>query len=255
MNKMSYYTSNAVYKLLESQASHPFVWAAGNAWMLIYGDKTGTPKALVMASGKSWIPQKEILETVEKIAQRSDLPLFFINFDDESESIEKIKLGRPGTNQTELSLDDLKDKFRKFGLQVSSGLCQKSVNDATSSAYHKWQRSLGSAITVTDIDLVRLNSAGDPIEAIELKRSYISLQNWTPFRNDFPNFNLLLSVCKMAEMKMIIAYNVRHKQPVFKDDASQLSLFSYQARDVPEKIGYFSFSDFLTANNNTTNTM
>jgi hypothetical protein len=244
--ELSYYKTNAVYDLLSKEQKHPFVWVSGNAWMLIYGDQMVTPKVLVLAFGKSWTKQKEIIKTMEIIAARSEIPLFFVKFDDEAESIEKVLFGSPGQQPAELTLDELKNEFQKIGLPVENGTCGKSVNDATSSAYHKWQRdNLGSIIKVTDIDLVRLDSDGEPIEVIELKRSFYSFDQWNPYSKDYVNFNLLLSVCKPAAMTVTIAYNVRQTEPFFKDDASQLLLFSYSTQNTPVKIGKFSYNDFL----------
>lgn len=242
---MSYYKTNAVYKLLESEQAHPFVWVSGNAWMLVYGDQTAAPKALVLAFGKSWVLQNEVIQTAKNIAARSGIPLFFVKFDDGTQSIDKVGFGRPGQKPVEMSLDQLKDEFQKIGLPVKSGACGKSVNDATSSAYHNWQRSSLGSIKVTDIDLIRLDLDGSPIEAIELKRSFYSLQDWKPYPDDYVNFNLLLSVCRQAEMKVTIAYNVRQTKPVFKDDASRFMLFSYSTPNLPVKIGQFSYGDFL----------
>lgn len=243
---MNYYKTNAVYESLKSEQAHPFVWLSGNAWMLIYGDQNTTPKALVLAFGESWPLQNDIIETAEKISSASGIPLLFVKFDDAAEStISKVEFGKPGQAR-ELNLDQLTAEFRSLGLPVRSGTCEKSVNNATSSAYHDWQRSSLGSIKVTDIDLIRLNTEGEPIEAIELKRSYYPLEKWNPFSDDYVNFNLLLSVCKQSAMKMTIAYNVRQNKPVFNDDASRFALFSYTANNSPVRIGQFGYSDFLT---------
>lgn len=242
---MSYYKTNAVYARLESEKNHPFVWVSGNAWMLVYGDQNADPKAIVMAFGQSWTLQKEVVETVKKIAANSGIPLFFVKFDDGAQSIDKVGFGRPGQPPTELSLDELKDEFQSIGLPVRSGACGKSVNDATSSAYHNWQRSSLGSIKVTDIDLVRLSKEGEPVEVIELKRSFYALHDWKPYPDDYVNFNLLLSVCKKAGMEMSIAYNVRQTKPIFRDDASRFAIFSYPKPDSPVRLGLFDYKDFL----------
>jgi hypothetical protein len=90
-----------------------------------------------------------------------------------------------------------------------------------------------------------LDSNGEPIEVLELKRSFYSLQDWKPYQDDFVNFNLLLSVCQQADMKMNIAYNVRETKPVFKDDASRFAIFSFSSPSAPKKIGLVNYSDFL----------
>lgn len=242
---MSYYKTNAVYNALNAEQSHPFVWVSGNAWMLIYGDQNITPRAMVLVYGKSWVRQNEVIKTAKTIAKNSGLPLFFVNFDDGAQVIDKVGFGRPGQTPTELTLDQLKDEFQKIGLPVKNGVCGKSVNDATSSAYHKWQRDNLGSIKVTDIDLVRLDLNGEPVEAIELKRSFYSLDQWNPYSDDYVNFNLLLSVCQQAAMKLNIVYNVRQTKPFFNDDASQLLLFAYSTPNKPVKLGKFSYADFL----------
>ena len=132
-----------------------------------------------------------------------------------------------------------------MGLPVKSGACGKSVNDATSSAYHNWQRANLGSIKVTDIDLIRLNDQGMPVEAIELKRSYYPLKDWKPYSDDYVNFNLLHSVCQSAGMEMNIAYNVRQTKPTFFDNASRLTIFSYKNVNSPIKMGEYDFSEFV----------
>lgn len=243
---MSYYKTNAVYHLLNMEESHPFVWVAGNAWILIYGDHQATPKVIALVCGQSWIIQKEITQTVKTLASQAGLPLLFIQFDDTATSIHRVKLRKPGQQACELTLDQLKNEFQTLGLPVKKGRCGKSVNSATSSAYHNWQRSCLGAIKVTDIDLIRLNPHGVPIEAIELKRSFYALQDWQPYPDDYVNFDLLLAVCHRAGMQVTIAYNIRRTQPVFQDDASWLRLFSYQCPCRPVNLGILRYGDFLT---------
>jgi hypothetical protein len=192
-----------------------------------------------LAFGKSWSLQKDVIRS-KKISQIWH-PIFRHPDD------QPISLTKSASNQTttlRAHLDQLKDEFRRW--PVKSGACGKSVNDATSSAYHNWQRSSLGSIKVTDIDLVRLSAEGEPIEAIELKRSFSPLQEWNPYSADYVNFNLLLAVCSRSAMRMTIAYNVRQTKPVFNDNASRLALFSYAAINSPARIGQFSYSDFLT---------
>ena len=122
---MGYYKTNAVYKLLESEQEHPFVWVSGNAWMLIYGDQSATPRALVLAFGKSWSLQEDVIQAAKKISSKSGIPLFFVKFDDSANFIDKVGFGKPGQQPCELTLDQLKDEFHKIGLPVKSGACGK----------------------------------------------------------------------------------------------------------------------------------
>ena len=242
---MAYYQSNAVYKALEQTANHPFAWVSGNAWMLVYGDTSAVPRVMVLAHGTSWKQQPAAMRTFERIAAAARLPVARVAFDDAAESVADVRyadgLAGPGTT---ISLADLKAKFQAFGLPVKSGVCGKSVNDATSSAYHKWQRDNLGAIKVTDVDLVRLDGNGNPTEIVELKRSYYPLSQWKPYSDDFVNFNVLLAVAGKAGLRFTIAYNLRQKTP-FKDDASTLSLFDYRTPNAPKSIGQFPFDDFV----------
>ena len=245
---MAYYQSNAVYKALGSGGNHPFAWVSGNAWMLVYGDSEVVPRVLVLAHGFSWKPEPAALQTFERIAALAGLPAVRVAFDDAAGSIGSADFAATVSGPaTTISLDDLKNRFQAFGLPVRAGACGKSVNDATSSAYHKWQRDNLGAIKVSDIDLVRIDGAGNPTEMIELKRSYYPLDRWKPFSDDFVNFNLLLNVSQKSGMRFTIAYNLRQKTP-FKDDASTVSIFDYPKANAPKHLGHFPFADFVAGN-------
>ena len=116
--------------------------------------------------------------------------------------------------------------FAELGLPVPKGGTKKLINDASSSAFHKWQRQNLGAITVSDLDLFRTKTSFHHAEFIELKRSYIDVESWRPFRADFPNFLLMNSVARRCGVALTIAYNVRHKNPL-NDDPSVISLFGF----------------------------
>lgn len=242
---MAYYTSNAVYESLDRTSGHPFAWVSGNAWMLVYGDAAAVPRVMVLAHGKSWKTQASAVATFGKIAAAAGLPIARVAFDDTAQDVGDVRFADNLTGPaTTVSLVELKAKFQAFGLPVKSGVCGKSVNDATSSAYHKWQRDNLGAIKVTDLDLVRLDGNETPTEILELKRSYYPLDRWKPFSDDFVNFNVLLAVARAAGLRFTIAYNLRQKHP-FKDDASTLSLFDYSAANSPKHLGFAAFPDFV----------
>ncbi|WP_414441824.1 hypothetical protein [Burkholderia sp. 22PA0106] len=242
---MNYYKSNAVYKELEQSDNHPFVWVSGNAWMLVYANEWSVPRLMVLAHGASWEPEPMAMRVCSAIATSAGLPVIQVEFDDTADSIDDVRYANSlGGQATTISLVDLKAQFHAFGLPVTSGACGKSVNDSSSSAYHNWQRDNLGAIKVTDIDLVRINSTGMPREIIELKRSYIPLNQWSPFSSDFVNFNVLHDVARRAVLQFTIAYNVRQTNP-FRDDASWLSLFDYPIPGRPEPLGQFAFGDFV----------
>lgn len=241
---MTYYKTNGVYKMLERADSHPFRWVAGNAWTLIYGDNQSNPLVCALVAGKSWSFQKEIFSLVKRISEVAGLPMVYIEFDDQRSEIEEVEASVNGSDLKKYELHNLRDLFSSFGLPVKSGKVSKAINDASSSAYHNWQRRNLGNISVSDIDLFRKSTESVPAEIIELKRSYISLERWKPFPVDYTNFNLLLSVAKLCSLEFSIAYNVRHKNP-FYDDASMLSVFRYSERGFPKYIGVFNADDFI----------
>lgn len=247
-----YYSSNALYERLEGAASQEFYWAVGNSWALVYGDTIGNPKLVVFASGTSIeelddLGRKRIQSTLalaEGLARRAGLPFGTIEFDDRAGEISEVLL-----NEKIVNLDELKMWFDKYGLSIKGnegGAPLKAINDAASSAYHKWQRAALGQITVTDIDLVRVDvKTGEPKTIYELKRSYIPLDSWAPFRADYPNFNLASAFAGMSKVGFCIVYNVRHKAPKFFDDVSSLRIFSYSAQAGAKSLGMMSFDDFV----------
>lgn len=244
----SYYRSNAVYDRLHQIDDHPFVWTVGNAWTLIYGEGTA-PTVIVFVRGTSATTgdvAEEVQEAArfaEKIAERAQLPFRVVTFDDRVNEIERVTLSRTVEGAgDEVTLDHLRDEFGGLGLPVRTGAAAKAVNDATSSAYHDWQRANLGRIVVTDLDLLRVED-GEVTELIELKRSYIELNRWTPFTNDFANFDLAAAVASRIGARFTIAYNVRRKNP-WHDDASTLSTFAYNDRRAV-KHGEYDFDAFV----------
>lgn len=248
----SYYSRNALYDRLEKAGCRDFHWAAGNSWVLLYGDGDGNPKLVVFASGRSTEDLsaaagerlRRTLALAEHLAGRADLPFATIGFDDRAAEISEVSL-----NGTTVGLDELKAWFSKSGLAVQGhdGRAPlKAINDASSSAYHNWQRAALGRIVVTDIDLIRTDAGtGAFISLYELKRSYLSLEDWTPFTADYPNFNMISGFTDMAKVDFQIVYNVRHKKPRFFDDASRLSVFSYSRATGPRRLAVISFDDFV----------
>lgn len=242
--RMSYYKSNAVYKMLENTPNHQFRWVSGNAWALIYGDSNSTPLVCALVYGKSWNFQAEMRILLNKIAKSSRIPFVSIMFDDTKTEINNVHFNINEDETMLISLSELRDVFESFGLPVKRGAASKAINDSSSSAYHQWQRANLGSITVSDIDLLRKSSGGAPGEIIELKRSYIPLEKWRPFPNDYANFNLLSSVADRCGVIFTIAYNLREKYP-FRDDATRLSIYKYSKINAPTYLGIYGFQQFL----------
>ncbi len=250
MNK--YYSSNALYERLQREGCHDFHWAVGNSWVLLYGDSSPVPRLIVFASGASSEELDELgrqrmkatFALAWKLARRAGLPFATIEFDDRSGEISEVSL-----NKKIVSLDELKAWFSKFDLAVKgneTGAPLKAINDASSSAYHNWQRSALGRITVVDIDLVRIDAiTREPMTIYELKRSYIAIDNWSPFRADYRNFDLLAKLAEMANVRFLISYNVRHKKPNIYDDVRIIHLFSYSVHTGAESLAVVSFENFV----------
>ena len=159
-------------------------------------------------------------------AGNANLPIRYIRFSSDVESVENVRVSDGSFVYSTLSMPELSSLFGSFGLPVSNSQTAKYLNDAASSAFHKWQRSsLGSALTVSDIDLWRVSESGIPELIIELKRSYYDLPRWKPFTDDYRNFRLISNFCNKSSIKFKIIYNQRLTNP-FEDKIDKLKIFS-----------------------------
>ncbi len=244
---MRYYRTNAIYKMIRQNDLDAFLLPEGNSWFLVYGDSNCVPKVMVFVYGSSVSSKTDYLKRAEGVLNyvscKSGVPQVSISFDDSVSEVVSVSL-KNGKNTKEISLDELKNYFHGLGLPVKSGLCKKAINDAKSSAYHGWQRENLGSIVVADIDLFRLGKNSIPIEIIELKRSYIPLSQWTPFRADYANFNLLSKLSIENTCFFLILYNLRTKNPWF-DDPSSVTLFNYSESRGATKIGQYTFQEFV----------
>lgn len=243
---MEYYKTNAICESIKKLNLDCFLVPNGNSWFLVYGDSSCVPKVVVFVYGCSVSRDTGYLRRAENglsyISSRNGIPLVSISFDDSIAEVTTVTLiDREHTN--EISLDELKNYFSSLGLPVKNGLCKKAINDARSSAYHSWQRENLGSIVVADIDLIRLGEDFNPMEIIELKRSYLPLNQWAPFRADYANFDLLSRLAIENSCVFLILYNLRIKNPWF-DDPSVVTLFNYRKSRGPEKIGEYNFQDF-----------
>lgn len=231
---MEYYKSNAVYDFIIAKNLNQFKFVVGNAWQLVYGDNNCNPLVLVLAVGvhKDEIgnqpseQDKNAFTLLKWLADKTNLPIIYIRFIDNLDSIESVVVSSNLSDFSTISLAELSVKFGTIGLPVSNTQTNKYLNDKTSSAYHNWQRnSLGAALTVSDIDLWLINNTGEPEVVFELKRSYYDLSRWKPFTDDYRNFKLISNLCNKANIGMKILYNQRLKNP-FQDKIDQLKIFS-----------------------------
>ena len=239
----NYYKTNIIYDSLLDNGD--FIWVSGNAWSLIYGDKQSIPKLIAFVYGTSWNIQENIIIFSKSLSRKTKLPVCFIEFDDDEDNyIEKVRISYDFEKFDILTLDELKEVFKTNGLNIDNKPCSKYLNDKTSSAYHTWQRnSLGYNITVSDIDLIRMHN-NKHIEIIELKRSFKNVSIWSPYSDDFANFNLLYNLAIKANFCFTIAYNQRITKPMFNDIKEPLSIFEFKINSANKIADNISFDDF-----------
>ena len=230
---MDYYRGNALYDYISSTGTQRFKFVSGNMWQLIYGDDKCNPKLLALVVGVDKFEPDSLPTEVEEpflllksLGDKCGIPTKIICFDSSEPSVENVWVYEDAESEAkEVSMAELTDIFGSVGLPTSNSSTAKYLNDRTSSAYHKWQRaSLGRSLTVSDIDLWKLDEDGNPHSIYELKRSFYGLDRWQPFRDDYRNFQLVSNLANCSEVGFQIVYNVRHKNP-FRDDVSKLKLF------------------------------
>ena len=238
---MRYYKSNALYEYIASKNLQHFKFVVGDAWQLVYGDNSCNPLLLIFASGVPNVElenppsaqEVEAFNLLSTTAINAKLPIRYIRFASDVAEIETVRVSDASFVYSSLTMPQLSEMFGSFGLPVSNTHTAKYLNDAISSAFHKWQRSsLGVALTVSDIDLWRLSNEGNPELVFELKRSYYDLPRWQPFTDDYRNFKLISTLCNLSGMQFKIIYNQRIKTP-FADKIDKLKIFSVDFSKTP----------------------
>lgn len=251
---MNYYKSNAIYEYLLSKKLPQFKFVVGNAWQLVYGDNECNPLLLIFAIGVQGSEilndlskeENEAFELLKIVGQKANLPVKQIRFASDITEVEKIQVLNTNNELTELTMLELSELYKSFGLPVSDTATSKYLNDSTSSAYHNWQRSsLGRNLTVSDIDLWRVNNEGIPEIIFELKRSFYDLDKWKPFTDDYRNFQLISNLCNKSGIDFKLMYNQRIKEP-FQDKIDRLKLFSVDFSKTPsiKEDGIISLVEF-----------
>ena len=242
---MRYYSSNAIYEKLASEKKKNFHWVSENAWILVYGDNKYILRVIVLAFNNQCSRDPEIVKQTCKIAKDAKLPMIQICFDSSKKIIDSVDVSKFDNEFTSMKLIDLTSLFSQFGLPVLSGVTSKAINSAESSAYHNWQRNnLGGRVVVADVDLIKVQKDGIA-NILELKRSFYDLESWSPYRADFSNFYVLENLCHLSNNKFFIVYNKRVTKPNFIDDASKVSIFSFN-QGKPKKIGIFDFDQLFS---------
>lgn len=236
---MSYYKSNRLYESIIEGSHNHFKFVSGNIWQLVYGDAYCDPKLLVLASGVNGNnysselnpAEQEAFLVLQQISEASGIPLRVVKFNIDLQEVSEVITYKQGEIPLKVSMDGLRRLFSADGVPVSNSPTRKYLNDASSSAYHNWQReSLGRELKVSDFDLWKVDRNGNPLELYELKRSFISLDRWQPYPDDYNNFRLIYNVIRRTNLTFKIVYNVRKKNP-WVDDVSKVKLFNVDFRN------------------------
>lgn len=248
---MDYYVGNGVYDyLIECNHREDFFWTSGNMWLLTYGNEDYEPKVVTVVSEnelgiRTTEAEQAAVDVAKKVTEGTGIPVNFIRFAPERR-IETVQYWEPGMKAIpEISSNDLKKRFIQYGLRMNQLMAQKSINDKSSSPYHDWQRSnMGSSVIVADIELLRFDGQ-NPTEILELKRSYIAMEEWEPYRQDYKNFFLLSKLARKRDLDFYIVYNHRTKNP-FYDDISRLKVFEFDHRTATycRLLGYRTIQQF-----------
>lgn len=226
------YTGNAIYDYVYEE-DLDYYFSAEHTWMLVYGNAASVPKILVFANKVADINDdctaEELNESnkVLSIARYLNLPFIFVRFMVNSEV---VSVWEESVGQWRmLEYDQLRDIYERYGV-VQPGTARKRVNQYTSSPYHDWQRSNLGRITVSDFDLIKYVD-GEVKEIVELKRSKIPLDTWTPYTNDFPNFALLINtiVGSGKRIPFTLYYNLMRagQKGMRVEDTSRIKVFDF----------------------------
>ena len=250
-----YYSTNALYEYIQQKELTQFRFAKENIWIMLYGTGESVPKLLLVISavrGEDYRGrcltqhEQEIMELAGVLAGRSGLPYRVVRYRLGEERLEEVQYIDYLSGQcAELPIGRLRRLFAQNGLPVIQEGTAKDLNDRASSPFHNWQRAaLGRELTASDLDLIRFEPQGGRDVIYELKRSFFPLEQWEPYRRDYPNFRLLRRFADLAGMDLRIVYNQRTKQP-FLDDVSRLRLFSFElAQDRAADEGIVTLEDF-----------
>ncbi|GAA0532545.1 hypothetical protein ABNG02_00885 [Halorubrum ejinorense] len=179
-----------------------------------------------LTPGESEEPRIGKLESLAKIAERANIPLIWfgehkISWRSGQGTVEigKIKHSGDGTftkdlqtvkiSELEPTIQDLFDTDSDV-----DGGAYKPKNKKTNSFQEYTREYLPSSYVIQDFDIFVEKEPGDPAALIEIKRSGISPNSWTPYSNDWPNYYLQLSLAEEADIEPILLH---HEKKLVED--------------------------------------
>lgn len=221
---MTYYNGNAIYNYIKENKLQNFEYQIGDIWQLVYGDKDSQPKLLMVVSAKKSEETLSVLSFKEnqaysrmlELSKSSGLPLLFMRFNKESTDLNEFYIFNQDGSWQQQSATEFKVLLSTYELPINFNVTDKSINSEISSNYQEWQRNnLGNNIKVIDLDLFKLDDNKKISAIYELKRSFIKIEIWKPFPNDFNNFKMLFNLGNACNIPVFIAYN---EKPKFKEE-------------------------------------
>lgn len=230
-----YYRGNL---LLDSLVSHPFFFVPSvGSWIVVYADMNHNPSLIL-----------NVYESESLFDNRQRMNILF----------EEIPIGeliiksgnsfairwRSNDKFNVVNSDELYLEFLRRNLVLSRNYAGKPFNSKASSEYHKWQSSTKFVGGITDIDLLRLDEAGNPKEIIEIKRSRINPKDWKPYSQDKGGYEILDNLCKKLSLDFSIIYY--HFDPNKRiEDIQRLTLFRKNEGFNFVKVGSLSLDEFI----------
>jgi hypothetical protein len=252
---VSFYSGTVLYDELARSGEGRFIWVSGDAWCLVYGDADASPKLAVFVeavreddvAARMARDRKAVRDAFFRLATAAGLPRLHVRFLVDS-SLDRVWLVDDERVQEEIPLQELASQFARAGVPVSEGAAIKQINKQSSSSYHDWQRmALGGSITVSDLDLFRLDGDGNVIEVIEIKRSRIALDRWKPYAQDYDNFLLLGRFLAASGVPLTISYHLYSAGPPRKEDTRELTVWrvSVESRELVTALGQVDLATFV----------
>ena len=232
------YTGNDIYDYVTANKLD-YLYMMEHHWLLLYGDSNCVPKLLVIASKTNDIEAPYSVEDSKDannsylVSKSLKLPFLFIRF---SETSENVSVWDSGNRDWKvMHFDDLRNIFDGYEV-VQPGTPKKAINQYSSSIYQDWQRDSLGNITVTDLDLVKLNDK--KVSTIyELKRSKVPLERWKPYSDDYPNFALIINAIVNAgnDIRFKLIYNLMF-DGVAEKRIEKLSRVKFYEFDIPNQM-------------------
>lgn len=252
-----FYQGNGIYQYLwERELFGRYFWASGNMWTLLYANLDGEPVTLCFASRvdreeellrPATEEEAQVYRPFRRLAEQAQMPLFTLRFVEDGLPCRQFHVKLHGDKLSRLvSSEELLDWLRQTGLRFQGGAAHKQVNDRPSSSFHLWQRiHMGTSIVAADLDLMRME--GERFDTLyELKRSFQSLEAWTPYGADRVNYLAQLQLARRAGAKFQTVYNVRHTKPSFFDDVSRLKIYDMDQGWPGTCLGETAIEDYFT---------